>query len=77
MNSVTPLRTSEIGGVTISTIRKNFTSGASWNETMLFLNGREVEGLVEFETMSGYETWEENHAALYIKAGNILAFGPA
>lgn len=70
------LRRSTIAGIDISSIFVP-TDHGGYFETMLFLNGKTVEGLKEHETMERFDGWEENHSALYTKVGNILAFGPA
>jgi hypothetical protein len=71
------LKRSTIGGIDISSIFVPTGTEGGYFETMLFLNGKTVEGLRENETCRLYDNWEDNHKALYTKVGNILAFGPA
>lgn len=73
----TVLRHTPIAGLTVSTVRVHTDFvGGGYHETMLFLNGKTVEGLTDFECFEKFKTWEENHEALCFKARSVLAFGP-
>ena len=73
----TVLLQTKIHGIEVSTIRIHTDNeGGGYFETMLFLNGQEVNGLTDYETYSLFEAWRENHEALESKIRSVLAYGP-
>lgn len=69
------MRQTDIAKVTVSTIFIPVGDGGYY-ETMLFLNGNEVDGLKDYTTYSLFDDWEENHKALCRKATTVQAYGP-
>lgn len=73
----TVLRQTDVYGITVSSIRVHTNHcGGGYHETMLFLNGKNVDGLKDYETYSLFRTWEENHDQLIRKVKSVLAWGP-
>jgi hypothetical protein len=56
MNFPTQLRKTEVEGCTVSSIKTDFAY-----ETRIFLNGMEVEGLVDHEEVDTDWDWKVNH----------------
>lgn len=73
----TVLRQTDVYGITVSSIRVHTDhNGGGYYETMLFLNGKKVDGLKDYETYSLFQKWEENHDQLISKVKSVLAYGP-